>query len=1642
MFKSKLNNPFKRLLTIALTVAMLLSTTVISSPKANAAETVNTPNPVVTYPPLTERDIPKSLPAVPSEHPRVYISSRNIDYYKAKLEEPSMKTINDKLIASANVIIDGKLDEALEENYNSGIKNNIEAKALMYVLTGDNTMGQNAVDAMMNFNRSVRIKPSNGLRYRHFGNIISANAMVYDWCYSLLTEAQKSEFIAWIETFAQQMECGWPEIIQNSTVGHGAEYQIQQHLVAAGLAVYDEKPAIYQRAAGRVLKEFAEVRDFWSKGNFQPMGSSYGGYRYASEISAVYLFDAIGVPNVYGPDHKYSMYHNIYTRRPDGMVFQDADDYSLYSSFGPQERNSALALEWAGSYYKDGVQIGEFIKQSNTFGAGGDGAADYIYDFLFYDPLVKPTIPQVAQLPLARYFPDPLGGIVARTRWSGGLSSNTAVVTMDMSTYHFNGHDHLDSGNFQIYYKGPLTVDSGIYQGKNGSYGCAHDLNYYKRSIAHNVMLVNDPAETFKWWDSDVANDGGQRWNNDGKEPDNLGSIEDSSNGYKAGSVLAQSIGPNAGNPEYTYLKGDLKDAYSSKVSSYSRSMVYLNLFDDMHPIALLVYDKIASSNKDFKKSWLLHTVDEPSINGNVTTAIAPKARGYNGKLVNTTLLPATENLLINKVGGTDNQYNVGGTNYPQTIDNIGKYQDDNAAWRIEVSPKTPETENTFLNVMQAMDDVGGPSNLEVTSIDSPKYTGAQIADRVVLFSKSGDVVGDEITFDVTGEGTFKFLVADVKDGYWAVSRNGEEAKMQYQVTEEAGSLYFYGEAGSYKLTYSATKTLGDPPAFPEPPQVDETFTPSTKINKVSKENNSVTVEYDQVTSADRYIIYYGTESGNYTNQVVTTSTSAKIDGLINGTTYYFAVACESLLGLSAYSNEMSQTPHEPNAITPVDFNVIADGLKATFIFTPDSINTGYMVKYGTGASGVYTSTIEDVKNGDRITLPESAKPYNFIIVPYNDNGLGTPSNEVKVLLDISYLRIENVVASNPPQEGYLPVNTIDENFGTCWVGENEQWLQYDLGTEKEVGAVAIAYGNAYRKPFFDIEVSSDGTSWTNVYKDGVVNFDTKELITFKFNAATARYVRILCHGHSVNGYGLGWNNITEVRIFGANPTKPTGLTAVSKTKDSVSLKWNGSTSISGSAISYDLYQGERKVNTSAINDTAYTVTGLAAGTSYIFTIVAKDSEGRVSVSSNPLNVATDSEAPVVIPPPATPTPTPAPTPTPTPTPKPVTDEIEVTAELQGKAALAKVDADTLTKAFDSAAKDSQGDKVVTLEIKYTQDAKEYMLELPKDVFKPDEKDSEKKIEIKTPVGTVTVSDNMFKAKDLQGSSDVTISIASTDISETNAELKKKIGNRPVIELNAMVDGKVINWRNNKAPVTVTIEYAPTAEELKNPEHIVVWYIDGQGKVNMVPTGKYDAATGKVTFTTTHFSQYTVAFEVKTFKDINSIAWAKKEIEVLASKGVISGTSESTFSPDANITRADFIKLLVGALGISADIESNFDDVKTTDYYYEAVGIAKRLGITEGTGNNKFNPKGYITRQEMMALIAKAIRITGKNLSNSISVDLTNFKDSSAIADYAREAITLLMRDGMVIGNGDTINPAGNATRAQVAVLLYKLYNK
>jgi hypothetical protein len=291
--------------------------------------------------------------------------------------------------------------------------------------------------------------------------------------------------------------------------------------------------------------------------------------------------------------------------------------------------------------------------------------------------------------------------------------------------------------------------------------------------------------------------------------------------------------------------------------------------------------------------------------------------------------------------------------------------------------------------------------------------------------------------------------------------------------------------------------------------------------------------------------------------------------------------------------------------------------------------------------------------------------------------------------------------------------------------------------------------------------------------------------------------------------------------------------------------------------------------------------------------------------------------------------------------------------------------------------------------------------------------------------------------------SEAKITIGLGDKSGLPDVVKNAVSGRPLIEIAITIDGKPVQWKNPAAPVTVSIPYTPTAEELQNPDAIVIWYIDGSGNPVCIPNGLYDAATGAVTFTTTHFSLYAVGYNKVSFGDVAENDRYYKAISFIAARGVTSGTGNGNYSPAAGLKRGEFIVLLMNAYGIAPDTDpvNNFSDAGST-WYTGYLAAAKRLGISAGVGNNLYAPGKALTRQEMFTLLHNALKVIGQLPQGDSGRTLSGFADAGSIADWAKEAMTLLVKTGIIGGDTGVLTPIYTATRAEMAQALYTLLSK
>ena len=150
----------------------------------------------------------------------------------------------------------------------------------------------------------------------------------------------------------------------------------------------------------------------------------------------------------------------------------------------------------------------------------------------------------------------------------------------------------------------------------------------------------------------------------------------------------------------------------------------------------------------------------------------------------------------------------------------------------------------------------------------------------------------------------------------------------------------------------------------------------------------------------------------------------------------------------------------------------------------------------------------------------------------------------------------------------------------------------------------------------------------------------------------------------------------------------------------------------------------------------------------------------------------------------------------------------------------------------------------------------------------------------------------------------------------------------------------------------------------------------------------------------------------------------------------MSGREKGKFCPEETITRAEFTKIVLGALKFSAgNAAAGFADVNETDWYSPYVAVAAENGIVKGTEDNKFYPDDSITRQDAALLLQRALEQKGIRLDSGKTAQ---FADDGEFSDYAASAISLLAGNGMIKGFDDnTFRPFANLTRAEAAQLIY-----
>jgi heparin/heparan-sulfate lyase len=251
-------------------------------------------------------------------------------------------------------------------------------------------------------------------------------------------------------------------------------------------------------------------------------------------------------------------------------------------------------------------------------------------------------------------------------------------------------------------------------------------------------------------------------------------------------------------------LQGDITEAYSKKVRQVTRSFVFLNLREAQTPGALVVFDRVVAARGDFRKYWLLHTLEEPVLEG-ASARVDCTQHGASGRLNLDVLLPRPPNAVLSKVGGRGKEYWVFGTNYANDAqpERVSRGSIETSDWRLELSPQSAAAEDHFLAVMQ-MSDRRESNRFPVRSVEFGEHTGCLIAGKkcswMVLFRRDTARSTEPVELTVSGAAPARVLVTDLAAGRWRLQRTGSSESQTLEVADDSGAAWFEASAGTWTL--------------------------------------------------------------------------------------------------------------------------------------------------------------------------------------------------------------------------------------------------------------------------------------------------------------------------------------------------------------------------------------------------------------------------------------------------------------------------------------------------------------------------------------------------------------------------------------------------------------------------------------------------------------------------------------------------------------------------------------------------------------------------------------------------------------------------------------------------------------------------
>ena len=799
------------------------------------------------YQALRDMDTEKySDPAVTPknyQHPRLLFNSSDIPAIRENIAKPENAGAAATFMSKVTSSVDGKLTpteniapQTFEHtNYDTNILRAIEAKAFYYAIYKDDTSGlyedaelrgYQAIYAMKNYLLTFDVQWKMSDQCRYYGEVMYYSALVYDWCYDLLTEEDKQQFMLGVQNLCcdgtsnapwkgnthegRKLEGGFPALaIENQTplTGHGAEAQVLRDYFSFAIAIYDENSTWYDYVGGMIYQNYVEARNYFYTSGYYPDGAAgYNVYRFICDLYNAWLFKGMGVELPYNEEDMATVIHGLVAMEiNDNFMFATADG-SGTSSYGQYRLNTTVGDAALISSYlfndSAALAIAERLcaYEYNRYGFSHQLGISCAYYLILTANDLEPAEDYREKINNVEYH----GGFQQQVISRDTFEDDSVVVLMQGAQHYPGGHTHQNAGNFQIWYKGMLTRDDGLYD----AYGSDHHFYYHMSATAHNTLLIYNqnlatnpvgPSNNTKYYN------GGQKY--ELSIPQSFNSWL-SSDKFSYGQLIGMQT-DDEDNPSYVYFANDITNAYDVETVDYvERSFMTLYTGDAETPMVMFVFDNITSDSPEFQKTFLLQCAEAPEINGNTVTV-----DNGEGKLVLTSLLGAdtikaygrtSENGVVTGNGNGSERFYLSGPGenlLPGGATSIGDRNSDlDIVWgHVEIQPDAVQNTNQLMNVLYVSDS-GTTVSATPTLLESGYLTGATFKNYTAMFVNDTMQSSVPHTFFTEGDETMTYYIGGLTEGSWEVSINGVVIG-SYEATTDGKMITFEGETGTVTIT-------------------------------------------------------------------------------------------------------------------------------------------------------------------------------------------------------------------------------------------------------------------------------------------------------------------------------------------------------------------------------------------------------------------------------------------------------------------------------------------------------------------------------------------------------------------------------------------------------------------------------------------------------------------------------------------------------------------------------------------------------------------------------------------------------------------------------------------------------------------------